>query len=110
MKYKKSLYIIFIITLLTLFSLKLTLFKLNEDVNDLRVDFVNFSYLITDTIGQEIHFNQPLNRYFRLHESLLNVSSFKKRIVFNGNENGLLEGKIFVFILMFDVEGAEGRN
>ena len=93
MKYTKTLYIIFIITLLTIFALKLFLFKFNENENNLRVEFVNFSYLITKTIGQEILFNQTLNRYFRLHESLLNVSSFKKRIVFNGNENGILEGK-----------------
>ena len=97
MKYTKALYVIFAVTLLTIFALKLFLIKFNEDGNNLRVEFVNFSYLITETIGRENIFNQTLNRYFRLHESLLNVSSFKKRIVFNGNENGILEGKNICF-------------
>ena len=61
----------------------------NYVVNNLPVEFFNFTY----TLSQKNFQIDPLERYFKLHESLLNVSSNKKRVMFNGNDDGVLKGK-----------------
>jgi hypothetical protein len=88
-KYSNKFYLLFLLAFVTLFVFILTCYMSNHAAYNLsHVEFINYTNQF-----QTKSSNENLERYFRLHEFLSNCSSTRKRIVFNGNEMGILNGK-----------------
>ncbi len=100
MKNTNKFYFLLFLTCATLLLLLIFIFECcnRATFHQDNVEFFNFSNKFQTKFA-----NERLERYFRLHESLSNASSTRKRMVFNGNENGILNGKFTTQI--FDAYG-----
>ena len=102
-KYSNKFYLLFLLAFVTVFVFTFKCYMNNHAAFNLsHVEFFNYTNNF-----QTKSSNENLERYFRLHEFLSNCSSTRKRVVFNGNENGILNGKFTIhnhqLLPIFDV-------